>query len=287
LLTRAGTRRVAVCLVLATSIAAGCIDFGDLVPAEEHRLLITRDHVPDEAPSRPDTLRVASYNIAFGEQVELALADLQRDIHLHDLDILLVQEMDPDGIRLMAETLEYNAVYYPAAQHHHHGKLFGNAVLSPWPITSSRLLVVPHPLAISGHRRIATVAELDIGGHPVRAVSFHAATFILGSDKCLDQFRAVADNLIPADRPVLIGGDFNTTTQYEMTLLRRIFRPSGCRSAQARGPATIKGWLPRLFEKRPVLDHIFYRELELIGSGVSQQAEGSDHLPVWAHFRWR
>ena len=44
------------------------------------------------------------------------------------------------------------------------------------------------------------------------------------------------------------------------------------------------GTLLKLTRQRPVLDHIFYRGLDLRHAGIVNQADASDHLPIWATF---
>jgi len=260
-------------IVLASGVARA-----EFFPSESHRLIHS---APGHIRTRPDTIKVVSYNIEYGEKIEQAVADLQTDPDLRDADILLLQELDPDGVAALAEALQCNHVYYPASVSPHHGRRFGNAVLSRWPIVGSRLVVLPHGMLVTGHRRVATMADIDLGGEIVRAVSVHTATIILPQERRLAQVQAVADSLVEWEGPLVIGGDFNSITQYEVFRIRRIFRRDGCRPVRLPAGETIKGWLPKLFNQQPVLDHLFFRGLETAAAGIGRQALASDHYPIW------
>jgi endonuclease/exonuclease/phosphatase family metal-dependent hydrolase len=231
-----------------------------------------------------DSFTVVSYNIQYGENVDAALVDLNRTPYLADADVLLLQEMDPEGAERMARELGYNYVYQAASLHPHHDRLFGNAVLSRWPIVGQRLLVLPHPHPVTGHRRIAVVADLDVAGLPVRAVSVHVATVIRELDARLDQATAALDSLADVPGPVIIGGDFNTLTDYGRRLTMRLFRKAGFRRAGSPTSPTVRQKLWLWPSQRLVLDHVFTRDLELGAAGVFQGATASDHYPLWARF---
>lgn len=270
-------------LVCLAALLAGCAGLAHFEPSESSRRSGT---VATTDRPRPDSLRVVSYNIQYGEQIDQALADLQADPDLHNADILLLQEMDGDGVAAMARALDLNFVYYPASIHPHHDKQFGNAVLSRWPITASRLLVLPHKHPLSGDLRTATSADIDVDGVQVRAVSVHTATVVLGQEQRLAQAQTVADSLTAVAGPLVIGGDFNTVTQYEGSLLRRIFRDAGCSAVHLPPGSTIKGWKSGVLGDETVLDHIFYRGLQAGDSRISKTALASDHYPVWTVLGW-
>ncbi|MFH1845064.1 MAG: endonuclease/exonuclease/phosphatase family protein, partial [bacterium] len=228
------------CLIFLTGYA----DPAEFFPSESRRLFHSVSH---HTRARPDSLKVVSYNIEYGEKIEQAVAELQTDPQLRDADILLLQELDPAGVMALAEALHCNYVYYPASISPHHGRQFGNAVLTSWPIVASQLVVLPHGMLVTGHRRVASVADIDLGDVVVRAVSVHTATIIMPLERRLAQVQAVADHLASWVGPPVIGGDFNSITQYEVFRIRRIFRRDDCRAVRLPPGETIKGWLPKLF----------------------------------------
>ncbi len=235
---------------------------------------------------RPDSFTVVSYNIQYGEDIDLALADIQSEPRLRSADVFLLQEMDPEGTETLARALNLHYVYFPASVHPHHARLFGNAVLSRWPITHHSVSILPHGHPFSGHRRIAVAADLDVGGHTLRVVSVHTATVVTAQDLRLEQARAALDSLAAVDGPVVIGGDFNTIADFEHTLVRRLFRRSGFLQARLPTGPTVKWGLRKVLGLELVLDHIFFHNLQLRRTGIAQQAIASDHLPIWAVFTW-
>ena len=241
----------------------------------------------EPVPARVDSFRVVSYNIQYGEDIDLALDDLEADPLLDEADIILLQEMDPEGTEAIARALGRHFVYYPAAVHPHHARLFGNAVLSRWPITAHSVLMLPHGHPFSGHRRIAVAADVDLGGVTLHVVSVHLATVVMPQDERLEQVTAALDSLGAASGPTIIGGDFNTITSYEVTLVRRIFRRAGFRWARLPPGSTVKKMLQTIVGQDLILDHIFYRELQLLDTGIAEEAEASDHLPISALFGWQ
>lgn len=235
--------------------------------------------------TEPDSIRIMSWNIQYGRDLDRALAEIRAHPDLLRADVLLLQEMDTFGAELLADSLGLNHVYSPAAVHPHHKETFGNAVLSRWPVVARSVMVLPHPTPFSGHRRIAVAAGLDLGGgHRLTAVSVHTATIINQPGDRLDQAAAVMDSLMTTDGPVIFAGDFNTVTSHDAKLLRRLGRKRGLTQLRLPPGPTVSNSIKRFPGSPMVLDHIFYRGLEPGRRGVVRSAQASDHYPVWAVF---
>jgi len=231
-----------------------------------------------------DSLRLVSWNIQYGESVPQALRELAADSDLSRADIILLQEMTPTGVDTMARALGMYSVYAPAAVHPHHAELFGNAVLSRWPIVRHRALILPHGTPVSGHRRMALAADIDIAGQPLRAVSIHTATVILDQDKRMEQAHAALDTLRDFAGPVIIGGDFNSVLEYEVTQFTRLFRKAGFRRLRLPPGGTVGNRYRKVPGQDLVMDHLFYRGLTAGRRGVVRSATASDHWPIWGVF---
>ena len=230
-----------------------------------------------------DSLTVVSWNIAYGENVEAALSELREDPRLAAADILLLQEMEPSGSERLARALGFHFVHGSAAVHPHHSKLFGNAVLSRWPIVGDQVLILPHETLLTGHRRIAVAADIALGkGRTVRAISVHTATMIMDLDKRLDQAQAAADSLGGQRGLTIIGGDFNTVSDYEVTELGQLMRHLGQNIVRLPAGPTLRNRLKKLPGSTPVLDHFFCRGLVPSASGIAERTTASDHYPIWA-----
>ena len=234
------------------------------------------------SPALGDSIRVVSWNIQYGEDVEQAVGEIRANPELAVADIILLQEMGPDGARHLAEELGMHHIYGAAAVHPHHKKLFGNAVLSKWPIIGDQVLILPHETLLTGHRRIAVAADLDLGGRTVRAISIHTATVVMDQDRRIDQAKAARDSLGGFDGPVIIGGDFNTVSDYDVTLLRRTMRRLRLKTVRLPEGPTIANKYKKLPGSVPVLDHIFCKDFEPGSRGVAGETLASDHYPISA-----
>jgi endonuclease/exonuclease/phosphatase (EEP) superfamily protein YafD len=237
--------------------------------------------------SMPDSLVCVSYNIEYGEKLENALADLTDHPRLKNPDILMLQEMDSEGVALLAARLGMNFAYYPSFIHPHHGKLFGTAVLSPWPLSEPGHLLLPHPNPLSDNRRTALAVDILIGSRTVRAVSVHLSTLSVDFEDRLEQATLVGDSLVADTGPAIIAGDFNSGSPREGILFRRVFRKAGFREARLPVERTATGGPLDWLGIKLKLDRIYYRELEMISSGSPGESTASDHFPVWSVFRWR
>ena len=241
------------------------------------------------AVSTPESLGhlvIGAYNIQFGLEPEQAVADIRGDSTLSGAHFLLLQEMDSIGTEFIAQELGYNFVYYPASIHPKYGRPFGNAILSRWPLLDPYFVLLPKDGFLSGTPRIVVVADTWIDGIPLRLATVHTSTTIIPQDQRLDQAQTVAENIADFDGAIVVGGDFNTAVRNDVALIRAIFREQGFRQARLPEGSTVQGGRSRLFPGDLILDHIFYRGLELEGTGIAKEAEASDHLPIWASFAW-
>lgn len=237
-------------------------------------------------PAASDSLVCVSYNIAFSEKLEQAVADLGNPT-LPRPDILLLQEMDVEGTVFIADRLGLNYAYFPSFIHPHHGRLFGNAVLSPWPMENLQSIVLPHANPWSDDRRAALAVDVQVGDRVVQAVSVHLSTLIVELDRRVEQVVVIRDSLISEVGPVIVGGDFNSGNDYESILMRRVVRKAGFREARLPEARTARGGALDMTGYKLKLDHIFYRDMDFVASGISDEAQASDHLPIWSVFHWR
>ena len=238
-------------------------------------------------PDRSDTLICVTYNIAFSEKLEQALIDLADPAVPQNPDILLLQEMDPEGAAWLARKLGMNHYYFPSFIHPHHGSLFGNAVLSPWPLDNPHFMTLPHPNPMTENHRTALAVDVHLKGGTVQAVSAHNATLIIDLGRRLEQVVAMRDSLVVGSGPVIVGGDFNTGTNWEGTLFRRVMRDAGFRETRPPVGRTARGGPLDRFGYHLKLDHVYYRDLVFLSSGVCRNTTASDHFPIWGVFTWR
>jgi len=155
-------------------------------------------------------LRVVTYNVQWGKHIDRAINVLKTRAPLPDADIVVLQEMDADGTRRIANALGMSWVYYPAAVHPKLGHDFGNAVLSRWPIVEDEKLMLPHIGGLRHAQRIATAATVLVGTVKVRVYSTHLGTpSDIRPSKRRDQARTILADaaLYPF---VIVAGDMNS-----------------------------------------------------------------------------
>jgi endonuclease/exonuclease/phosphatase family metal-dependent hydrolase len=267
-------------LLTGCLILAACSTFRNYESPEEPRYSGSYAAAP---PLFDGAIKVVSYNIKLGIKIDQAVSDLTGNAALADADILLLQEMDPAGVEEIARRLRANYVYYPASVQPATGKDFGNAVLSRWPIGSSRKILLPHARPFRGERRIAVFATIQVGRSVVLAASVHIETMWLGDEKRLDQLRAVIEN-VPGDaRFVVVGGDLNTLSLDSVRAAERVFRRAGFRAVSEGIGPTVRGEPTGLIA--PQSDHIFIRGMTPLEKGKARKARASDHYPIWARLR--
>jgi endonuclease/exonuclease/phosphatase family metal-dependent hydrolase len=228
--------------------------------------------VPNPGPIRDTTtLRLVSFNVEFALHVDSAIAVLTSSPALRGADVILLQEMNEEATRRVAEALEMWYVYFPAIFHFRTHRQFGNAVLSRWPIIEDKKIVLPHISRFVRTQRTATAATIRVGHSLVRVYSTHLGTMTDVAQAARgDQLRAILADAAPYSR-VVIGGDMNDAT------VGRVARESGYAWPTEHAPPSTR--LGRL-------DHIFLKGLASPDSAsagtVLDVGSASDHLPVWA-----
>jgi len=230
------------------------------------------DHAVGE-PVAGETIRVVSYNLAFGREIEKAIAALGRE-PLAGADVILMQEMESVGVDEIAAALQLRYVYYPASIKN--GRDWGNAILSRWPLGADHKLLLPHADPYSDSRRIAVAAEVELAGRPVLIYSTHTATPTLGLGARLDQLDAILEDAGDAGA-TLIGGDLNTADPGSAGQVKETFADHGF--AWASDGATDTGSAWGVYDT--TLDYVFARELTGLASGAFDGDAGSDHKPIW------
>jgi endonuclease/exonuclease/phosphatase family metal-dependent hydrolase len=209
-----------------------------IAPLAERSLATT--HVADfrrtAAPPR-SRYRLLAWNIERGTQLDAQLEAWRSHPYLQSCDVLLITEVDAgmarSGNRMVAETLarelgmaEAFAPCYIAlgkgsgveryAEGENRFGLHGNAILSRYPIRDVQVIRLENGVDKMAHReqrigrQAAVAARIDFPNLPVRAVSVHLDAQSTQKHR-REQMRAVLDAL-PSDLPVILGGDWNTST---------------------------------------------------------------------------
>ena len=227
-------------------------------------------------PLFDESLKVVTWNIAFGEEIDQAIEELTQSDELAAAYILLLQEMDETGVEAIANELVLNYIYYPASVHSKHDKNFGNAILSKWPLSDPKKLILPHRNPKNKQIRIATSALVNVNGELIPVYSVHTETFWLGGDERTDQIDTLVSDLLTGYDHIIVGGDFNTLTPDSVDELEDRFKSVDLeRSTAGAGPSV------GLSGVGLTLDQIFTKGFEIIQNGSLSDSDSSDHKPLW------
>ncbi len=229
-----------------------------------------------EPPPFDGELLVITYNIKEGQKIEAAGEALQTISPLNAADVLLLQEMDEAGVERLAQLLAMNYVYYPAFVSRD-GRNVGNAILARWPLKEPRKILLPGANPLSGQKRIAVTAQLDLGPLDLPVYSVHTETYASLPGMRTIQVEAITKDIGPDQGPVIVGGDFNTVSSRSSRRMIERFKAVGLeRASSGLGPTIAK------FGISPVAaDHIFTRGFTRTASGKNKDLGASDHFPVW------
>ncbi len=240
-------------------------------------LIVGAGHYRRSSPTPTTSIKVVSWNIQFGVEIEAATELLRDTVELQDADVVLLQEMDEAGTSRMAEALELDYVYGAPGPHAQSGRDFGNAVLSRWPLSAPDVFRLPHQAAFRGQERVLVTTSADIGGTRVRVGSVHTEVPSLSSSKRRRQFEEISRQTAGSsgDR-LIIGGDFNTLTSRGVALVTsRLAAIGAVRVSGGAGPSLRRGG------QEFTLDHVFARGLSPVAAGVIHGSAASDHRPLW------
>ncbi|MCK5315350.1 MAG: endonuclease/exonuclease/phosphatase family protein [Anaerolineales bacterium] len=236
-------------------------------------------HYAEGGPDFDGTLKIVNWNISFSKRTDEAIEVLTEVDELQDADILLLQEMEADSVEEIAQALNYNYIYYPASVHRRHGKDFGEAILSKWPIKQHSKIVLPNSVPVINQTRIAVKAEIMIDGIEMDVYNTHLETvwmFQIGGDTQVD---FLADQIDGDGGSVLLGGDFNTWSEGSIaTLEDRLGQVGLNRMSAGTGYTFVYRGL------KLTMDHIFGRGASTYESGVWHGTSVSDHFPLWTIF---
>jgi endonuclease/exonuclease/phosphatase family metal-dependent hydrolase len=260
---------------LATALHAGTDDEG-AGPGSDRRRLPRAP--PAIAPDlNPWPLCLATYNIhgAVGTDRIFAPSRVAQVLLEMDSDIVALQEVPlgggdiPDVLAILRDATGFNAV--GGATFKVGERLYGNAVLSRYPIVATRAI----DLSFGKHEpRGALDADIDCHGHPLRVIATHLG---LRPAERREQIRRLLQSFDTDLMPVVLMGDVNEWFVWGRPLRWLV---SHFESVPA----------PRTFpSRRPLfaLDRIWIRprhRLVHVKAHASPLARcASDHLPLVAH----
>ena len=246
------------------------------------------------ATSAPSEIKVISYNIRWrsGDDLKTIIKLLQEDPEIGGASILALQEVDRhkkrsgnnNTAKMIADGLGmYYAWAAPPTAKPTDEEETGVAILSIYPLSDVRRIVLPHP-GPGSRRRVALGATVEMHDRRWRVYSAHAETRIKMGKK-LEQYKAVLDDLatFPADMPAIIMGDFNTWEPNASDKVVELFSKAGMKT-----PFGSDKTFKRKVMFVPIdlkLDWVWLRGLEAASFGIDKKVEISDHYPLWTNVK--
>jgi len=240
-------------------------------PGTDESLITAKDSETCETP--PDTiLRVGSYNIKNGSQVNHNFKLIADDIIEMNLDIVGLQEVDQltnrnGRIDTMKNLGQFTGYYYKFAKAiSYQGGEYGVGILSRYPIESFEIIRL-----YSGgkEQRVLSHAVININGFQVDFFNTHLS--YESRDIRDEQFKAVARKLADYQYFILTG-DFNTSDTAEFTVIAKSFL------VNPKKYVTFPGG-------KSHIDNIVLSEnWAVIDSGTLEKGH-SDHSMLWAEIK--
>jgi len=241
-------------------------------------------------PAITGDFKVVSFNIRFrgGEDLKKLAELLRNDPEIGEAVVLGLQEVDrnkkrtenQNTVKLLAEELGmYYAWAAPPPPKPTQEEETGVALLSPFPLTEVKRLVLPHA-GPGGRRRAGIGATIKVGDTNLRVYSVHAETR-MSMDKKVGQMKAALDDLAahPAHMPAIVMGDLNTWEADSGARTVKLFKSAGFHTPFD-GDSTFCQQI--LFVPLKLkLDWIWLRNIEAKARGIDRQVKLSDHWPLW------
>lgn len=188
-----------------------------------------------------------------------------------DIDLALLNEIEGgsrrsrgvDQLALLADRAQLeHRVFYPTFVLGHRVNQ-GNAACSRWELH----WVANHPLPGSGEPRFVSEAELVL---PDWACSIFITHLTLERPLREPQIRRIAELIGRDDRPTLLAGDFNISSEAELALLDRSVLQ------RAVAAPTFPSWSPRR-----ALDHLYFSgHFRFATAYPFDRYRFADHLPL-------
>lgn len=239
-------------------------------------------------------MKIVSYNIRYrsGDDLNKLLKLFRDDPEIGNAVILGLQEVDRNKKRTgktntaktIADGLGFNYAWAaPPAAKQDDEEETGVAIMSPFPISDIRRIVLPHE-GPNQRKRVALGATVKVYGKDFRVYSMHGETRI-AMNKKIEQMNTLVQDLkrFPENMPVILVGDLNTWEANAARYTIKLFRDAGLHTPFG-SQSTFKArvlFVPIEFR----LDWVWLRGVQVLTCGIDKKVSLSDHYPLWANVK--
>ena len=258
--------------LLLAALAVGCASLGGgrEVPIRDMTWNI---HAGADAHGVPNLDRLAA-----------VIRDSRADVVLlQEVDSVVDRSRDVDQLAVLAAATGMHGAFGRSLDYQGGG--YGIAILSRWPITydTTYRLVVDPPQARAGgshEPRSALFAELAAPGGTIAVLNTHIDAS-RADDYRLQEIRgvlAIASSRHRGDRPLLIGGDLNSTPE---SAVQQLVREAGWSDAWSACGGIAAGFTYPDSASTKRIDYVYFRDgwRRCAGAQVLE-TNASDHRPV-------
>ncbi len=299
--TRARVKKIRPGLLLSLLLIV-CTSLLSLTSFSQSPSLVEKDHSdllevgsasnPIPTVKASTEFKVVSYNIRWrgGDELRELIKHLKHDPEIGGAAIIGLQEVDrnkkrtgnTNTVKLMAAELgKHYAWTAPPTAKPNLEEETGVAILSNYPLTDVRRIVLPHE-GPGDRRRVAIGANVNIAGKPLRFYSVHSENRI-SKEKKIDQMTAVLEDLRnhPKVTQAIVVGDLNTWERGAVKRTSALFAKENFITPFANSESTFLQKI-LLIPIRLKLDWVWLRGLEATSHGIDKEITLSDHWPLWA-----
>ncbi len=290
------TRALALAALVMSACASELGDPEPWVPLTELAEPLRAEQSLPPAPGVPGaTLRVVSFNVERGPDVDAIARAILAHPELARFDILMIQEIDrypsegSSRAARLAAALGVGHVYAPG--HLEGSGDAGLAILTRFPLENVRVMRLPFAgFHIRPVQRVALAAEIRTGDTTLELINVHLDTRLSITERILQIRPAVLD----APTRVLVAGDMNTNPYlWAESTIPAV--PLGAIADTEQGPilddymraldfatpTACVGTTEHLGPLEYRLDAIYTRDLRVDAADVASSVGVSDHWPIW------
>ncbi|MBE6609409.1 MAG: hypothetical protein E7634_01930 [Ruminococcaceae bacterium] len=222
------------------------------------------------------TLRIGTYNIKNGGNVDHDMSVIAQDIISCDLDIVGLQEVDMktkrcggiDTLKLLAEAAGYEYYEFTKAIDYQGGE-YGTAIMSRYPITSFEVKKLPTNEGMEG--RALGHAVIDVNGKSIDFFNTHLS--YEDKDVIKKQFKQLHYN-VKDSVTFIITADFNTSADSNFELIKNSVRANNKE-------------FNTYSNKSAIDDIVLYNKWTVVDKGMMDIQGHSDHSLFWAEIQYK